>query len=278
MALLSNICSARGKSAVWIGCSTFLGLIVMTGILAPWLVPHDPNHVDMLGKFKSPSLEYPLGTDHLGRCIWSRLLMAIRVSLGASMLVLALTLCIGTAFGSAAALIGGRFDAIFMRLCDIFLAFPTLVLAFALLGVFGPGFVNLVLAIVLSQWIYYARIVRSMVLTLKEKEFIKAAKICGTRRWTLVRRHVLPNISIQLLVLAALEVGGIILEITGFSFLGLGVQAPTAEWGMMINEGKQYIRQHPEMMMYPGLAVMLIVITFQLLGESLRDRYDPRER
>jgi nickel transport system permease protein len=253
-------------------------LIVLTGILAPWLVPHDPNHVDLIRKFQAPSLEYPLGTDHLGRCISSRILIAIRYSVGGSLLVTALTLSAGVVAGTVTALRGGWFDNLFMRLCDMFLAFPTLVLAFALLGMFGPGFVNLIAALVLSQWIYYARIVRGMVLSLKEKEFIKAAKLSGTRGWALIWRHVLPNISIPLLVLAALEVGGVILEITGFSFLGLGVQAPAAEWGMMINEGKAYIRQHPEMMVYPGLAIMLVVVTFNLLGESLRELYDPKER
>lgn len=268
----------RSQKVVWAGCCVFLGLVALAGLLAPWIVPHDPNQVDMLRKFATPSFEYPLGTDHLGRCVWSRVLTAIRYSLGGAILVLALTLTIGFTAGMTSALKGGRFDAYFMRLCDIMLAFPTLVLAFVLLGMFGPGFLNLIAAMVLSQWIYYARIIRSMVLGLQEKPFIKAAIVCGTKRRMLVIRHILPNISLPLLVLSTLELGGILLEMTGFSFLGLGVQAPEAEWGMMVNDGKSYIRQHPELMLYPGLVILLVVAAFNLLGESLRALYDPIER
>jgi peptide/nickel transport system permease protein/nickel transport system permease protein len=131
---------------------------------------------------------------------------------------------------------------------------------------------------VLSQWIYYARIIRSMVLGLQEQPFIRAAIVCGTRRWMLIIRHILPNIALPALVLATLELGGIVLEMAGFTFLGLGVQAPAAEWGMMVSDGKAYIRQHPELMLYPGLAIMLMVAAFNWMGESLRAVYDPNER
>lgn len=252
--------------------------IVLAGIAAPWLAPHDPNHVELLLKFASPSLEYPFGTDHLGRCVLSRLLMGIRTSLGISIAVMVFTLLIGMVVGTFSALKGGLVDATFMRLCDLLLAFPTLVLAFALLGIFGTGVMSLIMALVLSQWVYYARMVRGMVLSVHTRSFIQAAKVNGTRRWMLVWRHILPNISTQILVLAALEIGTVILEVTGFSFLGLGVQAPTPEWGMMMNEARQHLRGHPEMMWIPGLAVMFVVIICNVLGESLRDYYDPKGR
>lgn len=263
---------------IQIGCGILLAGIALAGIAASWLAPHDPNHVELLHKFASPSLEYPFGTDHLGRCVLSRLLMGIRTSLGISIAVMVFTLLIGTVVGTFSALKGGLIDATFMRLCDLLLAFPTLVLTFALLGIFGTGVMSLIMALVLSQWVYYARMVRGMVLTIQTRSFIQAAKVNGTRRWKLVWRHILPNISTQILVLASLEIGTVILEVTGFSFLGLGVQAPTPEWGMMMNEARQQLRQHPEMMWIPGLAVMFVVIVCNVLGESLRDYYDPKGR
>ncbi|WP_219639261.1 ABC transporter permease [Cohnella sp. CFH 77786] len=264
--------------SILIGCGLILSLIAIAGALAPWIVPNDPNQVDMMNKFAPASLQYPLGTDHLGRCTLSRLLMGIRTSLAISATVIVSTLFIGAIAGTITALRGGWLDAVFMRICDILLAFPTLVLAFALLGIFGPGTANLILALVLSQWVYYSRMVRSMVLKVKVRLYYQSARVAGTRRWALVWRHVLPGISAQLLVLATLEFGSVILEVTGLSFLGLGVQAPTAEWGMMMNEARQHLRQHPELMWLPGLAVFAVVTCSNVLGEKLRDHFDPKER
>lgn len=261
-----------------IGCSLILLVIAIAGAAAPWIVPNDPNQIDLTNKLASYSAQYPLGTDHLGRCTFSRLLMGIRTSLSISLTVMASTILIGTFFGTITALKGGRFDVIFMRICDILLAFPTLVLAFAILGILGPGTANLILALVLSQWVYYSRMVRSMVLIVKLQLYYQSAKIAGTKRWALIWRHVLPGISAQLLVLATLEFGTVILEVTGLSFLGLGVQAPAAEWGMMMNEARQHLRQHPELMWLPGLAVTLVVVCSNVLGETLRDYFDPKER
>ncbi|WP_248925865.1 ABC transporter permease [Paenibacillus hamazuiensis] len=264
--------------SVVIGCSLILLIIAAAGAAAPWIVPNDPNQIDLMNKFASFSARYPLGTDHLGRCTFSRLLMGIRTSLSISVMAMASTILIGALAGTITALKGGRLDAVFMRICDILLAFPTLVLAFAILGILGPGTGNLILALVLSQWVYYSRMVRSMVLKVKLKLYYQSAKVAGTRRWTLIWRHVLPGISAQLLVLATLEFGSVILEVTGLSFLGLGVQAPTAEWGMMMNEARQHLRQHPELMWLPGMAVTLVVGCSNVLGETLRDYFDPKEQ
>lgn len=264
--------------SVVIGCSMILALLALAGAAAPWIVPNNPNQIDLMNKFASFSAQYPLGTDHLGRCTFSRLLMGIRTSLFISLMVITSTILLGAFSGMITALRGGWLDAAFMRICDILLAFPTLVLAFALLGILGPGTMNLILALVLSQWVYYARMVRSMVLKVKLQLYYQSAQVAGTRRWGLLWRHVIPGVSSQLLVLAALEFGTLLLEVTGLSFLGLGVQAPHAEWGMMMNEARQHLRQHPELMWLPGMAVTLVVICSNVLGETLRDYFDPKER
>lgn len=268
----------KREIAVMIGCGFLLSAVAIAGAAAPWIVPNDPNHVDLMNKFASASVQYPLGTDHLGRCTLSRLLMGIRTSLSISLTVMAATMLIGVIIGTITALKGGWLDYVFMRICDLLLSFPTLVLAFALLGILGPGTGSLILALVLSQWVYYSRMVRSMVLKVKLRLYYQSAQVAGTRRLALVWRYVLPGISTQLLVLAALEFGSVILEVTGLSFLGLGVQAPTAEWGMMMNEARQHLRQHPELMGLPGMAVMLVVACSMVLGETLRDYWDPKER
>ncbi|WP_379215721.1 ABC transporter permease [Paenibacillus sp. GCM10012303] len=264
--------------SVVIGCSMILALLALAGAAAPWIVPNNPNQIDLMNKFASFSAQYPLGTDHLGRCTFSRLLMGIRTSLFISLMVISSTILIGALAGTITALRGGWLDAAFMRICDILLAFPTLVLAFALLGILGPGTMNLILALVLSQWVYYAKMVRSMVLKVKLQLYYQSARVAGTRRWGLLWRHLIPGVSSQLLVLATLEFGTLLLEVTGLSFLGLGVQAPHAEWGMMMNEARQHLRQHPELMWLPGMAVTLVVICSNVLGETLRDYLDPKER
>lgn len=256
----------------------FLLLLGASGALAPWIVPNDPDLVDLAVKFSPPSWEYPFGTDHLGRCILSRLLMAIRYSLGGAVVVMVCSVVTGTVAGAFFAWKGGLLDRLFMRCCDLLLAFPTLVLAFALVGVLGPGFVNLLLALIFSQWIAYARFVRSLVLSLKTSDYVRAAIVSGTTGWKLVRRHLIPQVAIPVAVLQFLETGGVVLDMTGLTFLGLGVQAPEAEWGMMLNESKSYIWQYPWLMVYPGIAILLTVIAFNLIGDGLRARFDPRER
>ncbi|CAM4204374.1 MAG: ABC transporter permease subunit [Paenibacillus macerans] len=256
----------------------FLLLLGTAGALAPWIVPNDPDLVALAVQFSPPSWEYPFGTDHLGRCILSRLLMAIRYSLGGAVAVMVCSVVTGTVTGAFFAWKGGLLDRLFMRCCDLLLAFPTLVLAFALVGVMGPGFVNLLLALIFSQWIAYARFVRSLVLSLKTGDYVRAAIVSGTTGWKLVRRHLIPQVAIPVAVLQFLETGGVVLDMTGLTFLGLGVQAPEAEWGMMLNESKSYIWQYPWLMVYPGIAILLTVIAFNLIGDGLRAWFDPRGR
>jgi peptide/nickel transport system permease protein/nickel transport system permease protein len=251
---------------------------IFLAIFAPSIAPHDPNDVSLERKLMLPDAEYPLGTDHLGRCMLSRLIYGARVSLGAAFAVMSVTLAISTVVGAVSGYAGGRVDAIIMRICDIFLAFPSLILALALVGVMGPGLPNVVLAMALSQWAWYARMIRGMVLSLKERNYVLAAKVAGTSQSMIIAKHVLPNILPQIAVLATLDVGWVILHIAGMSFLGLGIQPPTPEWGAMINDGRQFLRGYPSLMAYPGFMILSVVMAFNLLGDALRDMIDPMEK
>ncbi|MGE6630117.1 nickel ABC transporter permease subunit NikC [Bacillus sp. NPDC077027] len=259
-------------------CGIILSILLIITIFAPWIAPHDPVTVNLAVKLQSPSWEYPLGTDHLGRCNLSRILYGARISLGCALLIFVSSLVIGLMIGTISGYKGGWLDQILMRVCDGVMAFPNLVLILGLVGIFGPGLPQVVLALMLVQWVYYARIFRGMVLSLKEQNFIAAAKISGSSQWKIMKSHIIPNVLPPLAVMGTLEMGWAIMDISAMSFLGLGVQPPLAEWGAMIHEGKSYIRTNPELMLYPGVAIMLVVVTFNLLGEALSERYGIKRR
>ncbi|MEH7491440.1 nickel ABC transporter permease subunit NikC [Neobacillus niacini] len=254
-------------------CSLILGILFMMAIFAPWLAPNDPIAVNLVYKLQPPSWEFPLGTDHLGRCNFSRLLFGARISLGFAMLIFISSLVIGLIVGTFAGYKGGWVDQVLMRFCDGVMAFPSLILILGLVGIFGPGLPQVVLALMLVQWVYYARMFRGMVLSLKEQNFIAAAKISGSSQWKIIKNHIVPNVLPPLVVMGTLEMGWAIMDISAMSFLGLGVQPPTPEWGAMIHEGKSYIRTNPALMIYPGLMIMIVIVTFNLLGEALSERY-----
>lgn len=256
---------------------TLIVLFILT-ILAPWISPHDPIQVNLALKLKQPSMEYPLGTDYLGRCNLSRLLHGARISLGIASLIFISSLGIGLLIGTFAGYKGGRIDLILMRFCEGVMAFPNLVLILGLVGIFGPGMKQVILAMVLVQWVYYARMFRGLVLSLKEQNFITAARINGSSQWKIIRRHIIPNVLPPIVVMGTLEMGWAIMDISALSFLGLGIQPPTPEWGAMIHEGKSYIRSNPELMIYPGVMIMFVVITFNILGEALSDRFGVKRR
>ncbi len=255
-----------------------ISIMIMIAIFAPILAPHDPNLIDLSNKLKEPSLTFPLGTDHLGRCVLSRIIYGTQVSIGAAFLVMGISIFIGIIIGTFAGYKGGWIDQVFMRLCDVLLSFPSLVLSLALIGILGPAFKNLIIALVIVQWVPYARMIRGLMLVMKERHFIMAAKIAGTTDTSIIIRHILPHILPQVLVFAFLDIGTVILHISGLSFLGLGIQPPTAEWGMMINDSKQFLRNYPSLMLYPGMMIMLVVMSFNLLGDSLRDLLDPTHK
>nr|WP_263326302.1 nickel ABC transporter permease subunit NikC [Neobacillus sp. Marseille-Q6967] len=254
-------------------CSMILGILFMMAIFAPWLAPNDPITVNLVYKLQPPSWEYPLGTDHLGRCNLSRLLYGARISLGFAMLIFISSLAIGLIVGTFSGYKGGWVDHVLMRFCDGVMAFPSLILILGLVGIFGPGLRQVILALMLVQWVYYARMFRGMVLSLREQNFIAAAKISGSSQWKIIKNHIVPNVLPPLVVMGTLEMGWAIMDISAMSFLGLGVQPPTPEWGAMIHEGKSYIRTNPALMIYPGLMIMLVIVTFNLLGEALSEHY-----
>ncbi len=259
-------------------CSLILcGLFIIT-IFAPWLAPNDPIAVNLAQKLQSPSVNYPLGTDHLGRCIFSRILYGARISLGFATLIFISSLSIGIVIGVIAGYKGGWVDQLLMRIGDGVMAVPNLLLVLGFVGIWGAGLKQVILALILVQWVYYARIIRGMVLSLKEQNYITAAKISGSSQWKIIKKHILPNVLPPLAVMGTLEMGWAIMDLSAMSFLGLGVQPPTPEWGAMIHEGKSYIRTNPTVMIYPGLMIMLVVVTFNLFGEALSERFGIKRR
>ncbi|MBD2871891.1 nickel ABC transporter permease subunit NikC [Paenibacillus arenilitoris] len=259
-------------------CSVILAVLFILSILAPWIAPHDPVHVNLGVKLQSPSWNYPLGTDQLGRCNLSRLLYGSRISLGFASIIFISSLLIGLLIGTFSGYKGGLIDQVLMRFCEGVMAFPSLVLVLGLVGILGPGLPQVILAMVMVQWVYYARMFRGMVLSLRERNFIAAAKISGSSQWTIIRRHMIPNVLPPIVVMGTLEIGWAIMDIAAMSFLGLGIQPPSPEWGSMIHEGKSYIRSNPELMLYPGMMILIIVVTFNILGEALSERFGVKRR
>lgn len=262
----------RGVLAV----SVVMALAVCaTAVFAPAIAPSDPTDVVLADKFAPPSMDHPLGCDHLGRDVLSRLVYGTRTSVGSVAAILAIVMLLGFAVGSVSGYAGGAVDTTLMRFCDVFLTFPTFILAMFLIGVLGTGMTNVIIAVSLTHWAWYARIIRSMVLTLKNREYVLAAKVAGTGRVRLVVRHILPPIMAQLLILCTLDIGHMMLHVSGLSFLGLGVTPPMPEWGVMISDARQYIWTHPELIMMPGAMIFVTVMAFNLLGDALRDSFDP---
>ncbi len=253
-----------------------LVLFVLAALGAPLITPYDPAAASPALRLAGPGLEHPLGTDNLGRDLLSRLLFGSRWSLGTAALATLLIMTIGIAVGSIAGYYGGALDDIAVLVIDVLLAFPSLVLALAIAGTLGPGIVNVMVGLVSVWWVGYARVVRGLVLAVRERQFIEAARCLGARDRRVIVRHVLPNVLPPVVVLATLEMGGLILAISGLSFLGLGAQPPTPEWGAMLNDGRAFLLGAPQLMIYPGLAISLVVIGFNLLGDGLRDVLDPR--
>jgi len=250
---------------------------MLSALFAGYIAPHDPEKANLELRLKEPCHEYPLGTDHLGRCILSRIIFGARVSLSVGLLVVSSSLILGLTIGTLSGYYGGWLDEIVMRVVDAFLAFPSLLLALGIAGLFGAGFMNLVMALIIVDWAGYARLARSSVMAVKEQDYIKAAKGLGTGDIHVILHHVIPNVMSPLIVMATIGMGYVILSAAGLSFLGFGVQPPTPEWGSMLNEGKIYIRSAPYIMIFPGLAIMLTVLAFNYLGDELRDLLDPRD-
>ncbi len=250
---------------------------IVLALIAPLLAPHDPLATNFAKVLQPSSPEYPLGTDQLGRCVLSRLLYGARTSLLLTFMMIGIVFSLGVAVGVVAGFLRGLVDTLLMRLCDTLMAFPGLIFAIAVVGMLGPGLFNTVVALSVVWWAKYARMARSLVISLQQKEFVAAAAFSGARKIQIISRTILPNMLPPLIVMAMMDVGGMMLSISGLSFLGLGAQPPDPEWGAMLNEGRRYLQTAPWLLIYPGLAIFSTVIIFNLLGDSLRDVLDPKK-
>jgi peptide/nickel transport system permease protein len=258
--------------------SLLIVLLVLAAIFGPLLVPYGPRDMDLDSLRQPPSSSHPLGTDSKGRDILSRIVTGARVSLAVGIAASALSLCIGIVLGLCAGYFGGRVDVFLSQLFDIFLAFPSLLLAIGISAVMQPGLTSAMLAITLVGWAGFARLVRGVALSLKEQTYVEASRALGASSARILYKHILPNALPLLLVAGSLRVGGFILLEAALSFLGLGVQPPTPTWGSMISLNRAYIGSAPWMVIFPGLAISVTVISFNVLGDFLRDKLDPRLR
>lgn len=262
-----------GRALRWSAPLILFGLLA---VLGPVLAPANPNATDFAHRFAGPGLSHLLGTDELGRDELSRLLFGARISLGLTLVAALSASAIGLAVGLIAGYLGGAVDQVLMRLVDGLQALPGLILALAVAGLLGPGLVHLVLAVVAVWWTGYARVVRSMVLSVRGRPFVDAAKATGSSSSRVIWRHVLPNVLGPSVVLVMLEMAHILLALAALSFLGLGVPQPTPEWGTMIADARSYLDQAPQLLIYPGAAITLVALACNLAGDGLRDALDPR--
>lgn len=253
-------------------------LLLVTALAAPVLAPYDPSAQDTSRRLEGPSGEHLLGLDDLGRDVLSRVLYGARVSLRVGFSVVLLCSIFGVAMGAIAGYFGGKIDTLIMRICDILLAFPGILLAIALVAVLGPSLTNVILALSVIGWVGYARLVRGQVLKVREMEYVTAAKALGARSFRVISRHVLPNVLNPVIVMATLGLAGAILSEAALSFLGLGVQPPTPSWGSMLTAGRRYLGMANHLAIYPGVAIMLAVMGLNFLGDGLIDALDPKYR
>jgi peptide/nickel transport system permease protein len=245
--------------------------------LGPVIAPFDPNAVELQDRLLPPSDIHPFGTDSLGRDVYSRVIYGVQLSLPTGVIVVLISVVIGTAWGSVSAYVGGRTEGILMRIADVVLAFPALILAMAIAAALGMGVANAIIAMVLVWWPSYARLSRGLVLVQRDQEYVQAARVLGYTPAKILGLHILPNAAGPLIVLMTLDVGSAILTFAGLSFLGLGVVPPTAEWGSMIADGRLLTAQW-WVATFPGLAILTVVLGFNFLGDGLRDWLDPRAR
>ena len=256
-----------------------LAIFIICAVFASWLSPQDPAQIDLGARLLSPGHAHWLGTDELGRDILSRTIYGARISLTVSVSVVAISLILGLIAGMAAGLYGGWVDTVLnIYVSNAFLALPGILLAIAFVAFLGPGLVNLVLALSISGWVGYARLVRAQVMAVKEREFVEAARTLGAPDLRIALRHILPNIVQPILVQAAIGMAGAVLAEATLSFLGLGIPPPAPSWGSTLNDGRSHLFDAPHLVIVPAVAVMLVVLAFNFIGDALRDYLDPRMR
>ena len=257
---------------------TFIALLLILAVFAPIFAPYAPTELETRLRGGSPSSDHLLGNDSIGRDVLSRLIYGTRVALIVGIGAMAIALTIGVSIGSTAGFFGGRIDMALSRVVDTLMAFPTLALLITLNAILGGNLLTVVLIIGTTVWASYARVSRAEVLSLREREFVVAARAIGVPNRRIIARHILPNIVGPLIVLASLDIGSIIILESALSFLGLGVKPPTASWGGMLADGRAFIRTYPHIAIFPGIAITLTVLAFNLFGDGLRDALDPRSR
>ncbi|HWG74757.1 MAG TPA: ABC transporter permease subunit [Acidimicrobiales bacterium] len=253
-----------------------IGVIALAALFAPLLAPAAPDATNFSQRFAAPSLHHLFGTDELGRDEFTRILYGTRISLGLTLLAAVSASVIGLVVGLVAGFVGGVVDQVLMRIVDALLALPGFILALAVAGLLGPGLIHLVLAVIAVWWTGYARVVRSMVLSIRQRPYVDAARATGSSGTRIIIRHVLPNVAGPSVVLVMLEMAHILLALAALSFLGLGVPQPTPEWGAMIADARAYLDQAPQLLAYPGAAITLVALLCNLAGDGLRDALDPR--
>ncbi|HEY8495710.1 MAG TPA: ABC transporter permease subunit [Limnochordales bacterium] len=265
----------RRPVMAWIGFVLVI-VPVLASLFAPWLATHDPNQVNLARRLQPPSSEHWFGTDEVGRDLFSRVLDGGRRSIGAGLSVVLLAASAGIVLGGISGWVGGKLDLVLMRVMDIILAFPALVLAMALAAALGPGLMSSVLAVAFVRVPVYVRLVRAQVLSLREREYVTAAVAAGAPTWHILWRHLIPNSLPPVVVQATLDAGSAMLLTATMSFLGLGVRAPAAEWGAMVNSGRVYLLDQWWYPTFPGAAIFMTAMGFNLIGDYWRDRLDPR--
>ncbi len=253
-----------------------IGLLFFCAIFADVIAPFGYDDQNLSIAFTKPNSQYWFGTDNFGRDIYSRIIYGSRISLQVGFVAVSISMVIGGALGAIAGFFGGKLDNIIMRTMDILLAIPSILLAISIVSALGPGLINVMIAVGISSIPSYSRIVRASVITLKDQEFVEAARAVGTSNFRIITKHIIPNSLAPIIVQATLGVAGAILSAAGLSFIGLGIQPPTPEWGSMLSAGRQFIRDYPHISMYPGLVIMITIFGLNLFGDGLRDALDPR--
>ncbi len=250
--------------------------LLLIAIAAPVIAPYDPTHAAMKDAFLEPGAQHLFGTDKLGRDCFSRVLYGARASLTGVLVLVASVFVVGTTMGVVSGYFGGKVDMVIMRISDMMISFPGMILAIAIAGIMGGSLVNAVFALTIVSWTKYARLARSMVLKVKRRDFVEAAIVNGGTPSHILWVHILPNILPMMVITAAADIGALMMELAGLSFLGFGSQPPAPEWGLMLNEGRQQLQTAPWLMFFPGLAIFVTVVVFNLWGDNLRDVLDPR--
>jgi len=270
---------AAGHNLLATAGAVMITVFVVCAIFAPWIAPQDPAYIDLQSRLMPPSTAHWFGTDELGRDILSRVIYGARISMLVGTCVVAASLTLGLIFGSIAGYYGGFLDRFLnVIVMNAFMSFPGILLAIAFVAFLGPGLLNLVVALSIGGWVGYARLVRAQVLAVREREFVEAARALGANDLRIIVRHILPNIIQPVIVQAAIGMAGAILAEATMSFLGLGVPPPTASWGSMLNDGRSHLFDAPHLVLFPATAVMLAVLSFNFIGDGLRDYLDPRSR